>query len=223
MNPSTSLTTFNKKKGGFRACMFVFVLGALENIGFVANTSFMVLYFSMVMHFNISTAANALTNFLGSTADHNPTIQAYSKSLQPDPCTESTCIKGRQALMLYTSLCLQALGAGGVKGSIAALGADQFDHKDQKGSQGLASYLNYYQFSATIGSIIGVTGVAWVPMNKDWFWGFFIGLVAALIGFVVLALGKPFYCFQPLANSPILRVSQVNLYSCLPSSLSCIV
>ncbi|CAA2982613.1 NRT1 PTR FAMILY -like [Olea europaea subsp. europaea] len=196
----------------------------------------MVLYFSMAMHFNISTAANALTNFLGSTflltilggfmSDTYLNrlytclifgfleitgllliiIQAYLKSLQPDPCTESTCIKGRQAFMLYTSLCLLALGAGGVKGSIAALGADQFDHQDQKGTHGLASYFNYYQFSATIRSIIGVTAVVWVGMNKDWFWGFFTGLVTAFIGFVVLALGKHFYCFQPLANSPILRV-----------------
>lgn len=44
--------------------------------------------------------------------------------------------------MFYTSLCLLALGAGGVKGSLAALGADQFDEKDPKGTKALASYFN---------------------------------------------------------------------------------
>lgn len=37
----------------------------LENIGFVANMSTMVLYFHLF--FNLSSAANTLTNFLGST------------------------------------------------------------------------------------------------------------------------------------------------------------
>ncbi|KAL2507082.1 Protein NRT1/PTR FAMILY 4.6 [Forsythia ovata] len=148
------------------------------------------------------------------------TVQAYSKSLQPNLSMELTCIMGRKAFMFYTSLCLLALGAGGVKGSIAALGADQFDHKNQKGAQGLASYFNYYQFSATIGSIIGVTAVVWVAMNKDWYWAFFIGLVTAFIGFVVLALGKPYYCFPPLANSPVVRISQVIITAVQNRNLS---
>lgn len=50
--------------------MFLFlfaVLVALENMGFVANMVSLVLYFGYVMYFNISAAANTLTNFMGST------------------------------------------------------------------------------------------------------------------------------------------------------------
>lgn len=43
------------------------VLGALENIAFVANMSIMFLYFHYALSFNMSTSANTLTNFLGST------------------------------------------------------------------------------------------------------------------------------------------------------------
>lgn len=43
------------------------MLGTLENIGFVANMSTMVLYFHRVLLFDVSTSANTLTNFLGST------------------------------------------------------------------------------------------------------------------------------------------------------------
>lgn len=39
----------------------------LENIGFVANMVSMVLYFLLVMHFNLADSATTLTNFLGST------------------------------------------------------------------------------------------------------------------------------------------------------------
>ncbi|KAG8388925.1 hypothetical protein BUALT_Bualt02G0175900 [Buddleja alternifolia] len=239
-NMSYNIEFEPSRKGGFRACLFVFVLGTLENIGFVANMSTMVLYFHHVLFFDISTSANTLTNFLGSTflltilggfiSDTYlnrlytclifgfleimgllmVTIQANSKKLQPDPCNNKpSCVEGREAIMFYASLCMLALGCGGVKGSVAALGADQFDREDPKGAKGVASYFNYYQFSATIGSLIGVTAVVWIALNRGWHWAFFTGLVTAFVGFVVLALGKPFYLFQPLANSPILRISQV--------------
>ncbi|XP_017227682.2 protein NRT1/ PTR FAMILY 4.5 [Daucus carota subsp. sativus] len=236
-----STTARRDGKGGYRATMFVYVLGSLENIGFIANMATLVLYFHLVMHFDISTAANTLTNFLGSTflltivggfiSDTYLnrlytcllfgllelmgltllTIQAYADNLHPDACGEekSSCIKGADALMFYASLCLMALGAGGLKGSLPALGADQFDAKDPKGAQSLASYFSWYQLSVTFGSIIGVTGVVYVSMNVEWYWGFFIGLVAAFVGFVVLALGKPYYCIQPLASSPIIKIFQV--------------
>lgn len=47
-------------------CSKLVVLGAFENMGFVANTAVMVLYFKYVMQFDISASANTLTNFMGS-------------------------------------------------------------------------------------------------------------------------------------------------------------
>ncbi|KAL8545022.1 hypothetical protein ACS0TY_005286 [Phlomoides rotata] len=199
--------------------------------------SSMVLYFHIF--FNISTSANILTNFLGSTflltivggfiSDtylsrlHTClifgfleitgllmiTIQANSKKSQTEVCNVSRCVEGGDAVVFYTSLCILALGCGGVKGSIAALGADQFDRNDPDGGTAVASYFNYYQFSTSIGSLVGVTAVVWIALNKGWQWAFFTGLVTAFIGFATLALGKPFYLLQPLATSPIVRISQV--------------
>ncbi|KAL3518815.1 hypothetical protein ACH5RR_021404 [Cinchona calisaya] len=227
------------KKGGFKACMFVLVLTSLENIGFVANMSSLVLYFHLVMQFDLSTSANTLTNFLGSTflltilggfisdTYFNRLytclvfgmlevlgllllfIQANSHKLQPDPCNKSSCVKGGEEVMFYCTIILLSLGAGGIKGSVAALGADQFDQKDAKAAKALASYFNSYQFSITVGSIIGVTIVVWLAMNKGWHWGFLIGLITTSIGVVVLALGKPFYRLQPQGTSPLVKISQV--------------
>jgi peptide/histidine transporter 3/4 len=39
----------------------------LDNIGFVANMVSMVLYFSFIMHFDLSGSATTTTNFLGTT------------------------------------------------------------------------------------------------------------------------------------------------------------
>ena len=66
-------------------------------------------------------------------------VQAYSAKLQPDPCYKSSCLKDDEAVMFYCTIFLLAVGAGGVKGSITALGADQFDQKDPKEAKALAS------------------------------------------------------------------------------------
>lgn len=47
--------------------MFIVVLSALDNMGFVANMVSIVLYFYGVMHFDLASSANTLTNFMGST------------------------------------------------------------------------------------------------------------------------------------------------------------
>ncbi|GMI92323.1 NRT1/ PTR family 4.5 [Hibiscus trionum] len=227
------------KKGGFRACSFVFVLGALENIGFVANMVSMVLYFHFLLKLDIPTSSNTLTNFLGSVCLLSllggfvsdtylnrlytilifgsleviglsmVTIQAYSKDLRPDITCQKGCVKGKIALMFYGSLSLLAIGTGGVKGALPALGADQFDSKDPKGAKQLGSYFNWYMLSTTFGAMIGVSFVVWVSINEAWYWGFFMGTMASIVGFIAIALGKPFYHYPPLGNSPLLRIAQV--------------
>ncbi|XVE59846.1 hypothetical protein DITRI_Ditri05aG0079600 [Diplodiscus trichospermus] len=238
INQTTS-NTLDAKKGGFRACFFVFVLGALENIGFVANMVSMVVYFHYIMKLDLSTSANTLTNFMGSVCLITLlggfisdtylnrlytilifgsleviglsmlTIQAYSKDLRPELTCLEGCLKGGIAVMFYGSLSLLAIGAGGVKGTLPALGADQFDSKDPKGAKQLGSYFNWYMLSTTFGAAIGVSFVVWVSTNKAWYWGFFMGTMAAIVGFIAVAIGKPFYLSQPLGNSPLLKVVQV--------------
>ena len=96
---------------------------------------------------------------------------------------------------------------------MTALGADQFDEKDPIEAKGLASYFNWLLLSTTLGAVIGVTGVVWVSTQRAWHWGFFIVTLASSIGFVTLALGKPFYRIRPPGESPISRIAQVfNLY-----------
>ncbi|XP_028779405.1 protein NRT1/ PTR FAMILY 4.5-like [Neltuma alba] len=230
---------WKKRKGGFRASMFIFVLSSLDNMGSVANMVSLVLYFYGVMHFDLSSSANTLTNFMGSSyllslvggfisdtylnrlttclifgflevlALVLVTIQAASNNLHPDACGKSSCVKGGIAAMFYTSLCLLALGTGGVRGCMTAFGADQFDEKDPVEAKALASFFNFLLLSSTVGAIVGVTGVVWVSTQRAWHWGFFIITVASFVGFVTLALGKPFYRIKTPGDSPILSIVQV--------------
>ncbi|RDX72444.1 Protein NRT1/ PTR FAMILY 4.6, partial [Mucuna pruriens] len=233
------LNQWRRSKGGFRASMFIFVLSALDNMGFVANMVSLVLYFYGVMHFDLASSANTLTNFMGSTyllslvggfisdtylnrfttcllfgslevlALAMLTVQAASNHLHPEACGKSSCVQGGIAGMFYTSLCLLALGMGGVRGSMTAFGADQFDEKDPTEAKALASFFNWLLLSSTVGAITGVTGIVWVSTQKAWHWGFFIITIASSVGFVTLALGKPFYRIKIPGDSPTLRIAQV--------------
>ncbi|KAG5044195.1 hypothetical protein JHK87_008110 [Glycine soja] len=237
------LNQWRRSKGGFMASMFIFVLSALDNMGFVANMVSIVLYFYGVMHFDLASSANTLTNFMGSTyllslvggfisdtylnrfttcllfgslevlALAMLTVQAASKHLHPEACGKSSCVKGGIAVMFYTSLCLLALGMGGVRGSMTAFGADQFDEKDPTEAKALASFFNWLLLSSTVGAITGVTGVVWVSTQKAWHWGFFIITIASSVGFVTLALGKQFYRIKTPGDSPTLRIAQVIVVS----------
>lgn len=108
--------------------------------------------------------------------------------------------------MFYASLYLWALGSGGVKGALPALGGDQFGHKDE--AKKLATFFNWFMLSSTIGATIGVTVVVWVS-TKAWYLSFLISTMGSLVGFVVLAIGKPFYRLQVPRDSPLVRVIQV--------------
>lgn len=140
------------------------------------------------------------------------TIQAHSDSLLPKACGKSSCVQGGVAVYFYATLCLLALGAGGVKGALPALGADQFDPKNPKEAKSLASYFNWLLLSSVAGSSIGVTVVVYVATNKNnqnWWKGFLITAVAAFVGYIFLLLGKPFYRLHVPKDSPLLRLIQV--------------
>ncbi|PIN01110.1 H+/oligopeptide symporter [Handroanthus impetiginosus] len=142
------------------------------------------------------------------------TIQAHSSSLLPlMPCgNKSNCLEGGAAVYFYASLCLLALGVGGVRGALPALGADQYNPKDPKEAKGLASYFNWLLLSTISGASVGVTVIVWVATNKNnknWWKGFLITTLGAFVGFVFLALGKPFYRLQLPRGSPLVTVSEV--------------
>ncbi|KAK6121258.1 hypothetical protein DH2020_045032 [Rehmannia glutinosa] len=249
----TLSTSKNKGKGGFRATSFIYALTGLENMGLVANMVSLVLYFSYKMYFDLSTSANTLTNLMGSTyllsvvggfisdnyinrfncclifgtlevlALSMMTIQAHSDSLLPKPCGKSSCVENGVAVYFYASLSLLALGVGGVRGALPALGADQFDAKDPKEAKGLASYFNWLLLSSVVGGSVGVTIVVWVATNKNnhnWWKGFLITAVGTFAGYVFLVVGKPFYRLQVIRDSPLTRIVQVIVVAIKNGGLS---
>ncbi|XP_051116838.1 protein NRT1/ PTR FAMILY 2.8 [Andrographis paniculata] len=140
------------------------------------------------------------------------TITAAVPQLRPPPCpTERLCIqphKGQLAL-LFISLILVALGAGGIRPCNIAFGADQFDTSTNKGRIQLQSFFNWWYFSFTIALIIALTGVVYVQTNISWSIGFAIPTACFALSTAVFWFGRHTYLYKSPEGSVFVDMAKV--------------
>ncbi|KAJ3686541.1 hypothetical protein LUZ61_015705 [Rhynchospora tenuis] len=141
------------------------------------------------------------------------TIQAKKPSLKPPPCNslDSPCqsVTSSQAAMLFGGLYLTALGIGGIKGSLAPHGAEQFDENTVQGRKARSTFFNYFVFCLSCGGLIAVTFVVWVEDNKGWQWGFGISTIAILLSIPVFLGGSSLYRNKIPTGSPLTTIAKV--------------
>ncbi|CAN1163816.1 Protein NRT1/ PTR FAMILY 4.5 [Linum perenne] len=146
------------------------------------------------------------------------TLQAHFHQLRPTPCNGAAALSNTnqceeasstQSAMLYVGLYLLALGTGGVKAGLPALGADQFDARDPKEVAKLSSFFNWFMFSLTSGAMIGVTFLVWISTNQGWDWGFGLSGLAVLFAVIFVAMGRSLYRMNSPSGSPFVRFAQV--------------
>lgn len=142
------------------------------------------------------------------------TVQAHSSSLQPPKCDHNKhipCQKvdGAKAALFFLGLYLVALGVGGIKGSLPAHGAEQFDETTPHGRKQRSSFFNYFVFSLSSGSLIAVTLVVWIEDNKGWQWGFGISTLTIFMSIPIFLAGSRFYRNKIPAGSPLTTIFKV--------------
>lgn len=151
------------------------------------------------------------------------TAQAHFPHLRPAPCkgavagSECEAAERGQEAILYVGIYLIAVGASGVKVALPALGADQFDDRDPGEAAKVSSFFNWFMFSLTIGSIVGVTLIAWLNTEVGWDWAFVVCSIALLAAIVIVFSGKSFYRNNVPIGSPLLRLLQVPIFLLLSS------
>ncbi|KAL4603413.1 hypothetical protein ACB092_10G122800 [Castanea dentata] len=99
-----------------------------------------------------------------------------------------------QLLHLYSSFVLMAIGAGGLRSSSLAFGADQIDKRDNiRNAAMLERFFSWYYVSKTASALIAVTFIVYVQDKMGWMVGF--GIPALLMSLSVLSffLASPFY------------------------------
>nr|XP_010915167.1 protein NRT1/ PTR FAMILY 4.6 isoform X2 [Elaeis guineensis] len=143
------------------------------------------------------------------------TAQAKSSALKPPSCdttiTNSSCqeVSGGKAAMLFAGLYLVALGVGGIKGSLPAHGAEQFDENTVPGRKARSTFFNYFVFCLSCGGLIAVTMVVWVEDNKGWQWGFGISTITILLSIPVFLAGSTTYRSKIPSGSPLTTIAKV--------------
>lgn len=143
------------------------------------------------------------------------TLQAHFPSLKPPPCSSeqitSNCEHPTvgQTAMFYVALYIVALGTGGVRASLSAHGADQFDEKIPEERRLISNFFNWYFFSLCVGGLVAVTFVMWIQENIGWQWGFGISTISIFLALLLFSSGFFTYRNKIPSGSPLTRIAQV--------------
>ncbi|KAK6129684.1 hypothetical protein DH2020_036550 [Rehmannia glutinosa] len=117
---------------------------------------------------------------------------------KPPPCDRSsnTCISPTtfQFVFLCTSFVLIAIGAGGIRSSSLAFGANQLEKGDFQKRSGLKqSYFSWYYAAYTFSVLIALTCVVYIQDNLGWGVGFAVPAVLMFFGVIAFFLASTFY------------------------------
>ncbi|KAM7459373.1 hypothetical protein LguiA_036367 [Lonicera macranthoides] len=117
---------------------------------------------------------------------------------RPPPCEElsSTCIPSTnlQLVLLCSSFGLMSIGAGGIRSSSLAFGADQLNKRDNLKSVGvLESYFSWYYVSMAVSILLAFTCVVYIQDNMGWSVGFGVPVVLMFFSALSFYLASSFY------------------------------
>ncbi|XP_030511698.2 protein NRT1/ PTR FAMILY 3.1-like [Rhodamnia argentea] len=144
------------------------------------------------------------------------TLSAVLPQLRPpllkddQVCQEAS---GGQLAVLYASLLLTALGTGGIRPSVVAFGADQFELTDPKQSTKTWNYFNWYYFVMGVSIVVSVMVLVYIQDNIGWGWGLRIPTILMFLSLVALIGRYPLYRMVDPAGSPFTRLLQVCVAS----------
>ncbi|KAL6331270.1 hypothetical protein AAG906_009698 [Vitis piasezkii] len=141
-------------------------------------------------------------------------ISATLSHLRPPPCNPSVaikCVKANNLQMgvFFLGLFAMALGIGGVKSSVSALGTDQFDQTDEKEKTQMEYFFNRFYFLINIGTILAVTLLVYIQDEVSRGVGYGICSAAMLMAVIVFLSRTRRYRYKKLTGSPLIQVIQV--------------
>ncbi|TYH08195.1 hypothetical protein ES288_A08G296500v1 [Gossypium darwinii] len=119
-----------------------------------------------------------------------------------------------QLLLLYCSLGLISIGAGGIRSSCMAFGADQLDKRNNpENTKTLQSFFGWYYATVTFSALIAVTLIVYVQDNLGWGMGFGIPVMLMFGSAVSFFLASSFYIKLKAKTSLLTGLAQVLVAS----------
>jgi peptide/histidine transporter 3/4 len=125
-------------------------------------------------------------------------------------CEPGTASKAQVGLF-YLALYVIALGIGGVKPCLSALGGDQFDEDDEEKLERpmKRSFFNYWWLTVAGAGLISLTLLVYVEDRVSFGWGYGIPTVGFAVGLLIFLCGTPRYRLKRPSGSPLTQVAQV--------------
>ncbi|KAL0704000.1 hypothetical protein Bca4012_070425 [Brassica carinata] len=220
------------KTGGWASAAMILCIEAVERLTTLGIGVNLVTYLTGTMHLGNATAANTVTNFLGTSfmlcllggfiADtflgrfgvSILTLSTIIPGLQPPRCnpgTSSHCVQasGIQLTVLYLALYLTALGTGGVKASVSGFGSDQFDETEPKEQSQMTYFFNRLFFCINVGSLLAVTVLVYIQDDVGRKWGYGLCAFSIVLALSIFLAGTNRYRFKKLIGSPMTQVAAV--------------
>ncbi|KAL5225391.1 hypothetical protein ABZP36_012030 [Zizania latifolia] len=114
-----------------------------------------------------------------------------------------------QLAVLYVSLLLNSVGAGGYRPCIVAFGADQFDESEAAERARTWGFFNWYYFCNGASQLVAVTAVLYVQDNVGWGWGLGVPTFCMAVSVAAFVGGYPLYRRLDPVGSPFTRLAQV--------------
>ncbi|KAH7661930.1 Proton-dependent oligopeptide transporter family protein [Dioscorea alata] len=158
-------------------------------------------------------AYSSVATFLGMVV---LTLTAVVPDLRPPECTQANEQAGlctgpskSQLAVLWISLVLLVIGAGGVRPCSITFGADQFDPNTEKGRRGMNSYFNWYYCTSTAAVMVGLTVVVYIQDSISWAIGFGVPTGLMFLAIILFFLGTRLYIYVPPEGSIFTGVAQV--------------
>ncbi|TVU19359.1 hypothetical protein EJB05_35503, partial [Eragrostis curvula] len=143
-------------------------------------------------------------------------MSAVVPALRPPPCdppSSTNCPRpsAGQLAVLYVSMLCTCLGTGGIRPSVVAFGADQFDQLQdaEAWANRKRRYFNVYFFTMGSATLLALTLVVYIQENVGWGWGFGIPAISMFVSIVIFVVAYPLYVRAKPGGSAFTRVAQV--------------
>ncbi|KAM0848926.1 hypothetical protein ACQ4PT_054062 [Festuca glaucescens] len=120
-----------------------------------------------------------------------------------------------QLPLLFTSLMLMSVGAGGIRPCTLAFGADQLDKRDNsvKNVRTLQTFFNWYYTVLGLSVVFAALVIVYIQDNKGWVIGYSVPVVLMLVALTLFLLGSPFYLKAKADRSVLVSIVQVLVAS----------
>lgn len=135
--------------------------------------------------------------------------------LDTDPDCSNTTAKWFQLASFYCSIYITAVGVGGTKVNMGALGANQFDDSVPSERAERVSFFNWWTFVISAGNLFSTVVIVYLQENVNWEVGYTVLTVSLAISMIIFWMGSPLYRHKLPSGSPFTKIARVFVASAM--------